>query len=96
MSKKIEHIFFDHWGDVRVAWIAFIGAVMIAVIVVGAVIVGRDLDHNLGVRECHTFGRESRREVQFVDYSYWSWDCLTPSSDGKWISTTLLIENTGN
>lgn len=39
---------------------------------------------------CNQFGSRSNREVKFQRYNYLSWDCLTPSQDGKWISTDAL------
>jgi hypothetical protein len=42
--------------------------------------------------QCYSFGRQSNREVKFVKYTLVSWDCLTPTADGKWISTSNLRE----
>ncbi len=39
---------------------------------------------------CHSFSRQTNREVKFVKYNLVSWDCLTPSGDGKWIPTSQL------
>jgi hypothetical protein len=50
--------------------------------------IARGFDH----RACIAFGQTSEREVRFTEYTYVAWDCLTPTSDGKWISTTLLRE----
>ena len=46
---------------------------------------------------CHAFGQKTGRDVQFVVYTKvvglpFSWDCLTPTSDGKWIPTKNLRE----
>lgn len=41
---------------------------------------------------CHSFGRESNREVRFVKFNFFEWDCLTPTANGKWISTDRLRE----
>ncbi len=43
---------------------------------------------------CERFGQLSNRETHFVKYAFLSYDCLTPSGDGKMISTTLLREIT--
>lgn len=64
--------------------IAFIG--VLAALPFGA----RQLSHHYDAAGCHRFGTESSREVRFVDYTFWSWDCLTPTSDGKWIPTDQL------
>jgi hypothetical protein len=39
---------------------------------------------------CHSFAKQSNRTTKFVSYTYWHWDCLTPTSDGKWISVDNL------
>lgn len=43
---------------------------------------------------CESFGRESGREVKFAKMAFASYSCMTPSSDGKWISTDMLREIT--
>lgn len=43
---------------------------------------------------CYSFASQSNREVKFVSYTQWSWDCLTPSKDGKWISVEMLRDIT--
>jgi hypothetical protein len=69
-------------GGGLIGIIALIGAVMALVVVP----IGKHYDK----AACHTFGDRSNREVRFVTYTYWSWDCLTPTVDGKWISTSRL------
>lgn len=39
---------------------------------------------------CYEFWFASEREVKFVKYTFLSWDCLTPTKDGKYISTSML------
>lgn len=39
---------------------------------------------------CTAFASETHRETKFVNYTYWDYDCITPASDGKWISTKAL------
>ena len=41
---------------------------------------------------CHSFSEQANRETKFVNYTYWAWDCLTPTADGKWISAENLRE----
>lgn len=43
---------------------------------------------------CISFGKETNREVRFVNYTFFRWDCLTPAKDGKWISTKGLRDIT--
>lgn len=36
-------------------------------------------------RQCARFGKVSGREVQFRQFSHWSYDCYVRAGDGKWI-----------
>ncbi len=45
---------------------------------------------SLDTQSCEAFGQASGRDVQFVRYHHWNWDCLTMGADGKLISVTLL------
>lgn len=36
-------------------------------------------------RQCSRFGEVSGREVQFRQFSHWSYDCYVRAGDGKWI-----------
>ena len=77
----------DFW-----AFTTFVGVIVVAITVfvggIGVVVteVSRGFDH----RTCTSFGREAEREVRFVEFTYFSWDCLTPDSNGKWISIDRL------
>jgi len=41
---------------------------------------------------CGAFGQQTNREVKFVKFNLVTWDCLTRTADGKWISTDALRE----
>lgn len=72
------------------------GALALAFFLFGIGMVVRDVGHHYDVAACSSFGEQSNREVKFVDYTYWSWDCLTPTTDGKWISTSRLRDLDGD
>lgn len=79
---KLGYFIDDHFG-----W--FLS--LFIVVALGLFILGiRQLSHHYDTTACNRFGEESNREVRLVDYSFWQWDCLTPSSDGKWIPTEQL------
>ena len=59
---------------------------VIALIIIAVVSFAKGVDRNA----CTKFAEQSNRETKFVDYSFWYWDCLTPTKDGKWISTYNL------
>lgn len=42
-------------------------------------------------RACERAGVQLEREVRFVHYSSFSWDCITPSPDG-WVSLDRVIK----
>lgn len=43
------------------------------------------LTHNSSKDGCKDYAVESNFETKFVDYSYFSWDCLAKTGDGKWV-----------
>jgi len=61
---------------------------IVVVIFLGANSWARHIDKE----NCHGFGVASGRETKFVDYTFWSWDCLTPTTDGKKIPVKNLRE----
>ena len=44
-------------------------------------------------KACYVFSKESGRETKFVEYTFWTRDCLTPVEGGKWISAFNLRGN---
>jgi hypothetical protein len=81
--------FWDSFWEGPLGLVAFV--VVTLVVVVGGLGIGiRQISHHYDVANCGRFGEESGREVRFVDYTFWSWDCLTPTQDGKWISIDRL------
>ncbi len=77
------------------AVIATIVAVMTLglIVIIGGVVLGaRTVTKHYDHISCTQFGEQSNRKVRFVTYNFWNWDCLTPTADGKWISTKNLRE----
>jgi len=74
------------WVAFVIFMVALICVMLITAIAVPSIEISRGVDH----RSCTAFGQAANREVKFVEYTYFSWDCLTPTVDGKWISTTRL------
>lgn len=72
----------------------FVAALLVAVVLVvgGIGLVARQVTHHYDASNCRRFGQETSREVRFVEYTFWSWDCLTPSGAGQWISIDALRE----
>ena len=66
----------------------------VLLLVGGIMFIGRNVSHHYDKAACHSFAQRTGRTVKFADYTYWSWDCLTPSTDGKWISIDRLWEET--
>jgi hypothetical protein len=63
-------------------------AVVLVVVPAAAVIVGCRV---AGHARCDTFERETGRETKWIVYhALDTGDCLTPSSDGRWIPTSQL------
>lgn len=64
----------------------------VILLVGGIVLVGSRVSKHYDRIACTSFGEQSSRQVRFVTYNFWAWDCLTPTADGKWISTANLRE----
>lgn len=43
---------------------------------------------------CAKWGQKNERVTRFVEYNPYSWDCLTPTSDGNWLPTSQLRDIT--
>lgn len=41
---------------------------------------------------CRNFAATTERQTKFIFYNSFSWDCLTPTANGKWIPTSNLRE----
>lgn len=77
----------DFWAVTTiVGFLVVVAALLTGGLGVAITEVTRGFDH----RTCTAFGNEADREVRFVEFTYFSWDCLTPDSNGKWISIDRL------
>lgn len=79
------------WSDRRSDWgvllgVLLVGAAATAAIVMAVVVFVAHLDR----ASCNAFADNSGRETRFVRYTYWTWDCLTPQADGRWIPVDAL------
>lgn len=95
MSKqKVKYFLTDAWdltlGVGEMMAYVLIPLSGIALVLWGIVWSANTIDRETLRTTCSGFSEASHRETKFVEYSYWSRDCLTPQKDGKWISTTLL------
>lgn len=59
----------------------FIGDALAFVVVLVLVVNG--FSRHYDRVNCTAFGQNSGRETRFVEYSYWSWACLTPTHTGR-------------
>ena len=64
-----------------------VGTVLFVLVVIAGVMAG---SYAVDRSSCHSFSRQTNRQVKFVKYNLVTWDCLTPSGDGKWIPTSQL------
>ena len=67
-------------------------------LITGLVLGVNAFDRSQQQKACIAFSQQSGRQTKFVEYTYWSRDCLTPSSDGSgtWISAYNLRDIGGN
>lgn len=79
------------WEDIK----DFAGFILIILLLCAGVgWVTASVTAHFDSRECAAYPSTMGRETKFVRYNLMSWDCLTPSADGKWISTEALRELT--
>lgn len=64
--------------------LGFVIAVMIYLII-------RQVDHHYEKNTCDNRGRVTGFDTKFVDYNFWSYDCLAKRSDGKWVAFDKAI-----
>ncbi len=67
---------------------------VVILIAVGVAMLSAKLSKSALESECLVFSVESGRVTKMVEYGYGQYDCLTPTEDGKWISTANLREET--
>jgi len=69
----------------------FIGRILVPIAIV-CILMGLFIGgiKSLDEKQCYSFGQQSNRETHFVTYNFMSWDCLTPTKNGKQISTSML------
>lgn len=85
-------------SDAAAEFVVFIGAMLLFlfVLVGGIFLVSRQVSHHIDHTNCVAYAQRTGRETRFVDYSFFKWDCLTPSQDGKWLPTDQLRELTSD
>lgn len=71
----------------------FMAGLIVAGVVALLVVIGipiRQITHHYDVKSCGIFAEESGYQTKFVDYNFFSWDCLARRDDGKWVSRDNL------
>lgn len=87
-----RNIFFDNFGMLRVGW-WILGLFVAVPILIAALLFGtiRQIDHHYQQKYCEPRLSSYGREGKFVDYNYWSYDCLAKTSDGSYVPINSLI-----
>lgn len=77
-------VFRDECG-LRFGWILALifGGIVAGVIVLGVAV--RGFDHWATQRSCPERGEAMGMESKFVDYTFWSYECLVQLDDGRWV-----------
>jgi hypothetical protein len=74
-------------GDFFKIIVGFFGLLVLLVVLIVS------FDKNQLKQSCKIFGQTSGYETRYFEFTYWSYDCQARQENGKWISTTLLREN---
>jgi hypothetical protein len=90
-QKWIRHYDYRDWHEGAGVFLAFAAAILI---LIGTLLPITTLgERAINHVQCRSFGHKTGREVKFVLYTDFSGgDCLTRSSNGKWISIDNLRE----
>lgn len=84
MKNSVKY-FFEDFGPF------IVGALAALTFFVGFVFSVNGLAHHFDGSRCAQFGQISGRQVKFVDYNIFSWECLVNTSNG-WID----LDNVGD
>jgi hypothetical protein len=92
----------DHIPDIQRRWRPWVKHTLDVVVASAICVVGlfaivmffwwgvgggiRDYQHSQDQQACRVFQEETGHETRFVNYNFWTWDCLTPGFNGKWVS----------
>jgi hypothetical protein len=67
------------------------GLVLVIVALLLAVMLPiRQLIHHYDIADCRNFASQSGYETKFAQYTWWTWDCLAETDNGKWVSKDNL------
>lgn len=87
MRRLWRHI--DLYGLEDWQWfVVILVGVLMFVVAVGLVV--RQVSHHYAVANCDRFQQVSGHEVEFVDYTFWTWDCLALTPSGQWLPVDQL------
>ena len=87
----MRRIFLDPYsGRLRESWlfISFLAAVfaVIAAVIFASVWTIAAFDAPYQSRQCSRYADNTGREVQFRQFSHWSYDCFVRLEDGTWVT----------
>lgn len=85
-------VFFDQYGLLRFGWMLLLVFGGVAIFIASVVLTVNAIAFSQDRAACTGFATNTGRVTKFVSYTYWQWDCLTPSTDGHWISIDNLRE----
>jgi hypothetical protein len=90
-QSRFGKYFYSH-GDFRpwfvITSVGLVSVLFISLLTIGIVAIFRNAEHNA----CNKYETETGRATKFVTYRWDSWECMTPSSDDKWIPIDQLRE----
>ena len=98
-SKPTNHLFIYrpdpnypnmNWWVWRPKWIAIVTAVCVlagGIGITGLVFGVNQIGRQVSVESCRNWGIKNDRETKWASFNLFSYECLTKSYDGKWVST---------
>jgi len=85
----MKNPFVDHYGVSGLGFVAGVAAFLF-IICPAAVLGARGLDHHGAVNTCRSYETKLGIDTEFVDYTYWSYECVT-QVDGQWVPASDYI-----
>ena len=79
-TKRYGYSSEEEWRD---GWILVLWLSIIGVLIGGLVLVGTEIGRNFSESRCEKWGEVNESvEVEFVNWHFFSWDCMVLTDDG--------------
>lgn len=87
----------DDLCDIAIPIIFVVASILLMAFIIGAILLGiRQVDHRFTVANCPKRAQAYNRETKFVEYNFWSYECLVKAKDGTYVNVNKMVNNIQN